>query len=395
VLSALCLSWWLAASYARAAVPGRTGAGQPSVAVQGATPDGWNPALAAVVNNGPPVATTPAASGAASPYGPVTPPTVPGGNDYAGYPRGYAPQWTQGYSSYPSNAVPTSGAPLPSPFVPPDPVAQAVQNLAPLTAKQVVEIRNQLTARDRAAYVQPGEAARGETRLIHIDLSPGAPLPTIHIAPDLGGTLAFIDLQGNPWPIEHVDNFAQKGYSVSQMSENVLSVWNTAGYVTGNMAVVLKGLPLPVTVTVEPPTVKDNVADYRSDLMIPRVVPDRRDAFLGRGARDAIAGYNDELTQFLLMTPPSGAKPLRVSGAPNTLAWQMDNGTLIVRTAASLRSPAWTRSTSAADGTHVYELQLTPLITIAGADGRLSWVQISGYDTVGRRSPLVPVAGER
>lgn len=333
-------------------------------------------AAAPQINNGPPGASN------AAPTQPVSAGAGQGPAQYSGYP--------QGGSGYPPNAVATGGAPLPSPLVPPDPVAQAITELAPLNPKQVRQIRDEVRSRDQAMYPDAKSLPQARTRVIHIDLSPGAPPPTIYISPDLGGTVAFVDMAGNAWPIEHADNFGSKGYSISTMSENVLSVWCTSGYVTGNIAVALKGLPLPVTFTVAPATKE---ADFRSDMIVPRVLPDKRDAFLGSGARDAIAGYSDDLTQFLLRTPPSSAKQLRVSGAPDTDAWQASDGSLIVRTSAFVRSPAWRRSTSAADGTHVYQLQITPLVTIAGADGRLSYIQISGYDTVSKVPSLSPIDG--
>ncbi|WP_321820930.1 MULTISPECIES: DotH/IcmK family type IV secretion protein [unclassified Burkholderia] len=290
-----------------------------------------------------------------------------------------------------ANSVPTSGVPLPSPLIK-DPVALAVDQVAPLDVKQVQKLKRTLVDRDSAMY-RADRVPSVRSQLLHLDLSPSGQRPVIHIAQNIGGTVSFIDIAGNPWPIEHVDNFGAKGFQVSLPSGNTISVWGVNPYMTGNVAVVLKGLASPVSFLVAPPDASANVANDRTDLVVPRVLPDKRESYLAGGQSDAVASFSDELTSYLLRTPPDSAKSLRVVGLVDSQAWQTADGALILRTSASLRSPAWIKSGSAADGTHVYKLPVTPLVTVADTDGRLVYVQISGYDSVSKISSIAPVNG--
>jgi intracellular multiplication protein IcmK len=319
-----------------------------------------------------------------------------GGSQGAPAPAGpAAPGSGAGYGNAASgarytNSVPTPGMPLPSPLVVrPDPVTQAVDQVAPLTPDQVKAVRKALGERDKAIYTTES-VPKTASQLLTLDMSPNAQRPVVRVAPNIGGTVSFIDMAGNAWPIVHVDNFGAKGYTVSLPSENTVAVWSVNPYVTGNVAVYLKGLASPQSFIVQPAT---TVANDRTDLIIPRVLPDKRDAYLGSGRADTLGGYSDELTPYLLRTPPDNAKALRVTGLADSQAWQTPDGSLILRTPASVRSPAWTRSGSAADGTHVYKLQITPLVTVAQTDGRLTYVQISGYDSVSRLSPVSAIQG--
>jgi intracellular multiplication protein IcmK len=282
------------------------------------------------------------------------------------------------------NAVPTAGVPLPSPLVKaPDLVEMSVQQLAPMGLDQIKTVRRTLGDREKALYEPLDVVPKLISQVLHLDLSPNGKKAEVHLAMNMGGTVSFIDIAGNPWPIEHVDNFASKGYTVSLPAENTLSIWSIEPYITGNVAVVLKGLSSPVSFIVEP--ARDEAND-RTDLIVPRILPGKQEGYLAGGGHGGIAAYNDELTPYLLRTPPRDAKPLRVMGADDTEAWQTGGGSLIVRTRDDLRAPAYVDTGSAADGTHVYKLEITPVITVATDGGSLSYVQITGYDTRSRGS---------
>lgn len=134
-------------------------------------------------------------------------------------------------------------------------------------------------------------------------------------------------------------------------------------YDTGSVTVYLKGLAVPVTISLASGSPSDKAAsqfsDSRLDLRIPQTQPGKSRPV--RQAKEKVGLYDDTLQAFLDGVPPKEARPLRVKGGvPATQAWQMGDD-LYLRSGAILRDE-FEQTLTAADGTHVWKLPVTPYV---------------------------------
>lgn len=271
-------------------------------------------------------------------------------------------------------------APLPDPKLrePIDLVEEAIDKVSPLTADDVRRLIREVTGRDSASTENnTGVKPATPTSVVYnVDLSPSAKSapPVIAIVPGEGCAMSFVDMRGRPWPFEAVRNMASnKEISVKEFGVGMLSVGTDQKSARANVLVRLKGLDVPVSFTV---VTGQDKAFYWSQMVIPRYL-DGVEANVGSVERGPDIGPSD-LTAFLLKDPPSTAKSLSVQGL-DAMAWQTESGRMVIRTTASLNSPAWFRRRASVDGTLVYEMPATPSI-LATVDGRFVFAEVSGFD---------------
>jgi len=84
------------------------------------------------------------------------------------------------------------------------------------------------------------------------------------------------------------------------------------------------------------------------------------------------------LLDYLYRTPPKDAKPLQVSGMDGVMAWQISATTMAVRTDGMLLLPAWIRRHVSTDGIGVYEIPISPVISISKG-GQIIRGSVSGF----------------
>lgn len=279
----------------------------------------------------------------------------------------------------PSNAQkPTQ---MPSPVVDFDIVNEVKDRTAPMTVEEIRRLRMDLAERERAwnenvSKTPPPKPVVSEYRL---DLSPGATPPVVRVSMGQGALVTFIGADGKPWPLKEVDNFNSTGIRVSQLSGHVLSVSLKGPYATGSVGVILEDLASGITFGVVP---AQHETDHRVELIVPRMYAQTG----GSGPAGATAGSfgtpslnTQDLSAYLLKIPPATARALKVEGGDGDMtAWQSSKDRIVVRTARAVVSPAAFRRHSSADGTHVYELPATPVLTIQGARASYETVVIGG-----------------
>jgi intracellular multiplication protein IcmK len=271
--------------------------------------------------------------------------------------------------------------PMPSPVVEFDLVNEVRDRISPFSADEVRRLRRELEERERAWFESiskrpPPKAVVSEHRL---DLSPGATPPIVRVVLGAGALVSFHDVNSKPWPIKEAENFNSVGVRVSQLSSHVLSVSLKTPAAAGGVGVVLDGLASPITFSVVPGQTE---TDHRIEMLVPRVLG----AGDGGGAASGITSMSvpqlntNDLSAFLQRIPPAGARSLKVEGpAPaDFMAWQYTKDRMVVRTALAVVSPAPYRRHSSSDGTSVYELPLSPVISVSGAGRGFTSVVIGG-----------------
>ncbi|EAQ4723925.1 conjugal transfer protein TraN, partial [Salmonella enterica] len=134
-----------------------------------------------------------------------------------------------------------------------------------------------------------------------------------------------------------------------------------------NISVYLKGLSVPVILNVtsgetDTPSSSQEM-DSRLDLRIPRQGPTSPVVSI---PTDKIALHDATLQAFLDGIPPRdpSVKRLKFTGnVPDTTIWQHGDD-LLVRSRAMLRDE-FEQTLSSADGTHLWKLPVTPLLTFS------------------------------
>lgn len=272
--------------------------------------------------------------------------------------------------------TPVNAATLPSPKI--NLVNEAVRQTAPLTPDEILDLRRQIQARTDAMYepINKGPLPTPVITQYKLDLSPGATPPVVRVAIAQGSVVNFVDASGAPWPIKDAENFNMKGMKVAQLDSHDLSIALLNPMAMGNVAVVLDGLASPIIFTVTPAQAQ---TDYRADMIVPKL---RKDHGLRPLAQAADAGTPsldaENLGGFLLKIPPKSARALTVKGLDGAMAWQISPTQMVVRTDNEVTYPAYYRKHSSGDGTSVYELPLSPQVTVLHA-GEFVRFNVSGF----------------
>ena len=177
--------------------------------------------------------------------------------------------------------------------------------------------------------------------------------------------MALTDISGAPWPQSDPPiNASPKNFDV-KFNRNMLTITPLRPWAAGNISVYLKGLDVPVMINVTSGETDTRTAsqeiDSRLDLRVPRQGPGTS----APGAPvDKIALHSTTLQAFLDGIPPEDARRLKFQGSvPDTVIWQHGDD-LMVRSRAMLRDE-FEQTLSSADGTHLWKLPLTPLLTFS------------------------------
>jgi intracellular multiplication protein IcmK len=236
----------------------------------------------------------------------------------------------------------------------------AVDLVTPLSPSQIRALRKRIDEAKRAASASPTRPPKPVYSVQTVDLSPGAPPPIVRVS-DLGSAVTFIDSAGQPWDITEVDNMAKGRFEVLRPVPGVPTITITANgsYVEGDVAVFLKDLSFPVVVKM---IAGQRETDYRQDIRIPRRGPN---ALAPVPATPAIGLPGNGMQAILDGTGTSEAKPVKIENPPAGMtAWQIGEH-IMLRTNLFLTDPAYYGALTGADGTHVYDIPRTPVVTVS------------------------------
>lgn len=236
----------------------------------------------------------------------------------------------------------------------------AVDAVSPLTADQIRTLRKRVDQAKRAANTSPSQPAKPVYSVQTVDLSPGAPPPIVRVS-DLGSAVSFVDSAGQPWDIVEVNNLAKDRFDVVHPVKGVPTITITADgtYVEGDVAVFLKGLSFPVVLKM---IAGQRETDYRLDVRIPRRGPN---AVQPTRSEPSIGLPDDAMQSVLDGTQTAhDATPVHIENPPAGMTAWAAGDHILLRTNLFLNNPAYFGSVSGADGTHVYDIPRTPVVTV-------------------------------
>lgn len=261
----------------------------------------------------------------------------------------------------------TGTAPLPLPgALPSAALDHAVRVTTPLSPEAVRQLRTGLDDVQRSAGTAPVTAAP-RIRSLTVNLTPGASLPMMQVLPRYPGVVNFTDQTGTPWPIVAPPiNGNPAGFQVNYLPDTPsMAIQARRPYDTGSVTVYLKGLAVPVVISLtsgEPGNPQaSQPTDSRLDLRLPQRGPATGPV---AAPRQTVGLYDERLQAFLDGVPPRAAQRIRTRGAvPDVQAWQLGDD-VYLRARAELRD-AFDSTLSSADGTHVWKMPVTPYVTFS------------------------------
>lgn len=250
---------------------------------------------------------------------------------------------------------------------------EAFSNMAtktlPMTPAQIELLHKLYDSTQRAAGSYPGIPPKPTSVSIAVNLSPGCTPPIVRLEAGFVSSLVFVDSTGAPWPIQQISIGNPQAFNVQWDKEsNILLVQAITAYRSGNLAVILKNLNTPVMLQLMP---GQSAMDARADIRVPGLGPN------ANVIESGLPGTGSPVLLNLLDgIPPPGSRQLKSSICENC-AWVL-NGELFLRTQFEVISPAWLTTMSSADGTHVYEMPLIPVVLVS-YNGKTVKMNIEGF----------------
>ncbi|EJF0241865.1 DotH/IcmK family type IV secretion protein [Citrobacter koseri] len=245
-------------------------------------------------------------------------------------------------------------------------VEEAASLDSPLSPDEIRELRLRLTDNERSVSA-PVISVVPRISSLTLNLSPGASLPLVRTAMNNQSVVTLTDIRGAPWPQSDAPlNASPENFDVQyNKGSNMLAITPLRPWASGNISVWLKGLDVPVMINVTSGETDTRTAsqeiDSRLDLRVPRTGPG---SALPGTPVDKIALHDATLQAFLDGIPPKDARRLKFQGnVPDTAIWQTGDD-LMVRSRAMLRDE-FEQTLSSADGTHLWKLPVTPLLTFS------------------------------
>lgn len=218
---------------------------------------------------------------------------------------------------------------------------EEIRLLYPLLEKHIKQLKAESRKQARAQNT-PLTSPKLLRDVHELQLDPGSPIPVIKVSDRFVTTLTFHDVTGQPWPITSVTTALEESFSFQkgspeQNNDHTLSITPSALYSSGNIIIYFEGLSTPVPFMLE----------FSDD----EVVIERQYTMIGQGPRAAsvptgvslnVRRTGSELSGFLDLVPPPGAKPLVVQEGYNRIvnAWLL-NGEMYVRTPLTIMSPGF------------------------------------------------------
>lgn len=257
-----------------------------------------------------------------------------------------------------------------------------VKRTYPLSRDQVHQFKTIAAKQEEAKQAPIGNApAKGHSSIVMVSLKPDQDMPVVRIAPGRVSSLFFTDKAGKPWPIKsyvvgdpnafhimsNIGSSTAKGATKSTSETSVLVIQGHALYGQTNMAIMMKGLDVPVMINL---VLSPKVYDYLDYLRI-QAYP-IWDQGLDQTSVSQAPSY---MTALLSGIPPAGATPLKTQGDNGqTRVWAYD-GEYLMLTPATLLSPAWgakmdgTPANPSSVGLHAYKLPASPVIRLSSPNG--------------------------
>jgi len=241
--------------------------------------------------------------------------------------------------------------------------------------ERIRELNRELYKRGRVLNEGPTIAPRAHSGVVVSHLSPGSTSPVIRLSKNRTSTMIVTDMTGQPWPIMNYDGLSDEDFTVKRLdgpapNGYVLSITPKGSFVSGNLVLILKGLPTPLNVEF---VSAQKEVDVSTEIRVQGKGPNTQMTSISLPS-----SVDTSLLSILQGVAPVGAKELKVSSNA-VQAWLSKDGSMYVRTRYKIMSPAFDNVTSSPDGTYAYKMIPVPVVLFKVADGRFGEFSVDGF----------------
>lgn len=220
--------------------------------------------------------------------------------------------------------------------------------------------------------VTPPKSVNG---VLTASIAPGATPPVIRLSKNRTSAIIITDVTGQPWPIINYDGLTEEDFTVKRLDNPapdgyVLSVTPKGNFASGNLVLVLKGLPSPLSIDF---VSGQKEMDSKTEIRVQAKGPNTQYSSIG-----VPDGIDTALLSVLQGVAPQGSKELKVSSNA-VQAWLAKDGKMYVRTRYKVMSPAFENVSSSPDGTYAYKMVPVPVVLYKAAEGRFGEFNVDGF----------------
>ncbi len=252
--------------------------------------------------------------------------------------------------------------------------SQLLKQDFPLTPSEIQKFKAVAAEQQKANSLAPqGSPIQSNSQIISISMKPGGPQEVVRIGQGTITSLIFTDQNGQVWPITSYSVGDPTSFNVQwNKSSGVLMVQGQKLYADSNIAVMLKGLDVPVMVNL---MLGQKKWDYMDYLRVEALAPGDNTV-----EPSQLAGAPAYLMDILNGVPPMGSVPMQTDNS-GVQVWGYQ-GYYLVLTQGTLMSPAWKAKANGpgADPYHAYEITPTPVLLVSD-QGNLVRVMVTGGST--------------
>ena len=241
----------------------------------------------------------------------------------------------------------------------------ALDGLLPLRPDEIRTLLERYDRTQQSVKTPVYPPPKPELVVSNVSLEPGVSPSVVKTAYGHISTISFLDATGAPWPIKDLawaGNF-QISNNSGTLEDEGLQYYNSfrispgSEFAYGNISIDLIGLQTPVVLTL---TTGRELVHYRFDAIVPQNGPLAEPPIIDPGL--TITAGSPEITGMLSGIFPQSAERLNIENVDGrTSAYRM-GGRVFLRTPLTLLSPAWSNTTSSADGTRIYEIAEAPIV---------------------------------
>lgn len=254
---------------------------------------------------------------------------------------------------------------------------EATINILNTSNQKIRELNKDLYKKGKVINESPVPVAKSVNNMVVAYVSPGSVSPVIRVARNRTTTIIITDVSGQPWPITNYDGLSEEDFSVKRLDNPspdgyVLSITPKGTFVTGNLALILNGLPTPLNIDV---VSAQKEVDATTEIRVQKRGPNAPQQYSSIGLPDNL---DNTLLSVLQGVAPAGSKVLNVS-TNAVQAWLSSDGSMYVRTRYKVMAPAFEQRTSSPDGTFAYKMVAVPVVLYKGDEGRDGQFTVEGF----------------
>ena len=255
-----------------------------------------------------------------------------------------------------------------------DPI-EATINILNTPDQKIRDLNRDIYSKGKVISETPVTMPKVSNDVIVAKLEPGSISPVIRLSKNRTTTITMTDMTGQPWPIVNYDGLSDEDFVVKRLDSPspdgyVLSITPKGAFVSGNLVLVLKGLPTPISI------------DFISNQKM--VDGSKQVRVMGRGPNTQLTSISlpnnldTTLLSILQGVAPDGYSMLKTSTAA-VQAWKSNDGSMYVRTRYKVMSPAFEHVTSSPDGTYAYKMVPVSIVLYKADEGRFGEFKVEGF----------------